>query len=128
MTLFPDVDVSRPGTDGRPAGAKPSADRARTERRSVMIARGQHPTGLGKINPEHKCGECRMRFAHSNGRSTWWKCMMIPPTSGPGTDIRLKWPSCPFFEAGEAMTYAEAKEFDTHRPPIRRIVEERANQ
>ena len=128
MSLFPEVDTSPPGMEGRPAGAKPSADRARTERQRAAIARGYHPLGLGRIDIDHKCGECHFRFQVSNGRRSWWKCILISPTHGPGTDLRLKWPSCPFFQEGNAMTWEEAKEFDAHRPPIRRLAEEKANQ
>lgn len=107
---------------------KLSPDRRRTEQRNAALARGQHPTGLGRIDVEHTCGECRFRFAKAGHAKTYWKCLVLGPTSGPATDVRLSWPACPFYEEGEPMPWDEAKEWSKNRPPIRRLVEEKANQ
>ena len=99
MTQLFAVDVSPLGTEERKAGAKPSADRARTLKRAAMLANGQHPTGFGSIDPAHTCKECAHSIQVGGGRRNYWKCNLRPITGGPGSDIRLSWPACPKFEA-----------------------------
>lgn len=96
-----DVDVSPLGTQDRPAGKKPSADRARTERQKLMLARGQHPTGNGEVNRDHHCGECTHCVMNGYKGHHWYKCEVsrLGTSSSAASDIRISWPSCAKFEA-----------------------------
>lgn len=37
--------------------------------------------------------------AGHGGKRTYYKCMLMPVTNGPGSDIRLSWPACVKWEA-----------------------------
>ena len=126
MSFFPDIDLTPLGAD---AEGNVSPDRRRTIIRNQRLAAGQHPTGLGRVDTAHKCGDCRFRFANGGHARTYWKCLWLGPTHGPATDIRLGWPSCAhFFEEGVVMSWAEAKEWSAHRPPVAHLVAERENR
>ena len=47
------------------------------------------------------CGSCRRAVKVDSGARAYWKCGAIKHrwTNGPGTDIRLKSPSCSLWEA-----------------------------
>jgi hypothetical protein len=79
--------------------SKLSPDRARTERRKLMLERGQHPTGNGEINLEHNCRECIHCIAHGWQR-TYYKCDVsaLGERRSAASDIRLSWPACPEFD------------------------------
>ena len=100
MSLFPDIDTSPLGTEGRKEGAKPSADRARTQRQKLKLANGLHPTGNGAIDTAHTCGECVHCVLRSNGNRHWHKCdaSHLGTSSSAASDIRISWPACPKFE------------------------------
>jgi hypothetical protein len=77
-----------------------SADARRTVRNQAMIDRGIHPVTHYPLAPAGTCGECRFLDGHARNR-TWYKCGLDAPrffSSGPATDIRLKWPACNRFE------------------------------
>ena len=44
------------------------------------------------------CRSCKHKTAHQYNR-TYWKCGLVKPTAGPGTDIRLKSPACAYWIA-----------------------------
>ena len=46
-----------------------------------------------------KCGNCA-NLAYNEMRSgkRFYKCGLVKPTNGPGTDVRLKWSACQFWE------------------------------
>ncbi len=74
-----------------------------TKRRAHMMAVGQHPMGGRLRDPAgESCGSCAHATARNErSESTFWKCGLMRKawTSGPGTDIRLKWPACERWEA-----------------------------
>ncbi len=41
------------------------------------------------------CGTCIHAYRiQGRSKKIWWKCDLVKPTHGPGTDIRLKWEAC----------------------------------
>lgn len=40
------------------------------------------------------CRTCACAVVHRHNAKNYWKCSLVRPTSGPGTDIRLKSPAC----------------------------------
>jgi hypothetical protein len=84
-----------------------SADQRRTARRRDLLARGMHPLAGTPLHPDAprvtepgqpgdgpRCGTCRFL----RKRNEWWKCDLIPFTSGAGTDARRWWPGCTKWE------------------------------
>lgn len=52
--------------------------------------------------PDQTCGTCRYCYYRSRRNPRrYYKCALVAPTSGPGTDIRLKTPACQFWEKQE---------------------------
>jgi hypothetical protein len=104
-TLF---DLPKPLYAIEPAPIGPKDTRSYTRRltirKNAMLAGGKHPATkmpLRHLQPEHSsesfiqsCGTCAHSKRYSNGNRGWWKCELVPVTSGPGTDIRLRWPAC----------------------------------
>lgn len=91
------------GIEPRPLGPKDTRSYTRrlTIRNNAMLAGGKHPATKMPLLPTDRqpydgarCGNCKHAQLHSNGNRAWWKCGLVPVTSGPGTDIRLKWPAC----------------------------------
>ena len=41
-----------------------------------------------------KCGTCAHAYKRGGGVRSYWKCDLVVPTGGPGTDIRLKSLAC----------------------------------
>ena len=79
-----------------------SADAKRTKRNNEAIQAGVHPvTGGGTFPDIGTCGDCAHAVAHTRNR-TWWKCSKFAITHGPGTDIRLKWPACNYYDHDDA--------------------------
>lgn len=73
-----------------------SAAKRRTLRQQSQIGRGIHPaTEMALANNGQTCGTCKHceGFRHG-GKSTYYKCLLMPVTNGPGSDIRLSWPAC----------------------------------
>jgi len=79
-----------------PVVEKPSPGRRLTLRNNQTIANGRHPaTSLRLSRVEGAtCGTC----VYSYKTRKWWKCELVVATSGPGTDIRKKWPGCSKWE------------------------------
>lgn len=92
------VDLTPLGTEDR-SGKKPSPDRARTERRKIMLERGQHPTGNGAIDLNHNCRECAHCIVKGYDRK-YYKCDVSPlgESRSAASDIRLSWPACLKFQ------------------------------
>jgi hypothetical protein len=44
------------------------------------------------------CGSCRNKYRTTGFARTYLKCALVPPTRGPGTDIRAKTPACARWE------------------------------
>lgn len=78
----------------RDPAVKLSVDRRRTLRNESLLARGLHPVSRRALRGEGTCGEC----AHCYRHGRYIKCD-LNSTSGPATDIRLKWPACVSFSA-----------------------------
>ncbi len=72
-----------------------SPDARRTARRNALLDQGVHPVTMQPTRPDlGTCGDCVHNLDHRGGRRTYKKCALVPVTSGPGTDIRSKWPAC----------------------------------
>lgn len=71
--------------------------------RARMVALGRHPTGFSLAGADHPgqghtCGDCaHHRIKQMAGR--YHKCLMIRVTSGPASDIKVRWPACEHWEA-----------------------------
>jgi hypothetical protein len=78
-----------------------SPTRRRTLRQKADIKRGIHPaTKMPLAGNGETCRTCIHSVAHQIKR-TYWKCDLMPVTSGPGSDIRLSWPACTKWEPYE---------------------------
>lgn len=40
------------------------------------------------------CGSCNYAYRRQSGTRAYWKCGLVTPTNGPGTDIRFQSPAC----------------------------------
>ncbi len=79
-------------------GIKPSA--SRKLRAMARIQAGFHPFGFPLKKPaSEKCRGCRFAVRKNGGGQKFWKCEKSKMTSGPATDLRLKWPACILWEA-----------------------------
>ena len=58
-----------------------------------------YPTFPGTGPAGETCRSCKHKVAHQYNR-TYWKCWLVKPTRGPGTDIRLKSPACAYWASG----------------------------
>jgi len=59
----------------------------------------KHPVGGYAARPGtgprgETCKGCACAYQSHGGNRSYWKCSLVVPTSGPGTDIRLKSPAC----------------------------------
>lgn len=78
-----------------PAPEPLSADRKRTIANDRRLAAGIHPATRALLaNNGETCGTCGNLDQEQHNSRSYYKCGLIPSTSGPGTDIRLKWPAC----------------------------------
>lgn len=84
--------------DAGPATPKPgelSDGQRRTLRAEGRLAAGVHPmTRVPLANNGESCGTCANLERHGGGNRSYFKCGLVANTSGPGTDIRMKWPAC----------------------------------
>jgi len=55
------------------------------------------PQGTGPKGETCRTCDHSIRWNH-HGRK-YWKCDLVKRTHGPGTDIRLKWAACRYWEA-----------------------------
>lgn len=63
------------------------------------IACGWHPFGRKLREPRGEtCGTCKHKTSHQPGANIYHKCELRGVTSGPATDLRLKWPACELWE------------------------------
>lgn len=53
------------------------------------------PIGSGPAG--ETCGSCKNAYCFEYAKR-YWKCRLVKPTGGPGTDIRLKWAACARWE------------------------------
>lgn len=75
--------------------AEASTDRRRTIRQRLEIESGRHPaTKMPLADNDETCGSCGHSKSVRPHDKRYWKCGLMPDTSGPGSDIRLKWPAC----------------------------------
>jgi hypothetical protein len=51
-----------------------------------------YPPGTGPTG--ETCKTCEHSYRRQGGSNAYFKCDLVPPTNGPGTDIRLKSPAC----------------------------------
>lgn len=79
-------------------GALTDAERQRLKRRASAQPRGYAaPIGAGPAG--ETCKSCtHARSSSYRSVKTYWKCALVKPTHGPGTDIRLKWAACARWE------------------------------
>ena len=47
------------------------------------------------------CGSCKYAYRSGSPRKVYYKCRLVQPTIGIGTDIRLKWAACSRWEKGD---------------------------
>jgi hypothetical protein len=88
VTLF---DTGPPSEPAEPL----SADRRRTIANNRRLAGGIHPvTRLPLANNGESCGTCSNLNREQHNSRSYFKCGLVLSTSGPGTDIRLRWPAC----------------------------------
>jgi len=81
---------------GNPIADDAPVDVARERRR-----RKDRPKGYARAPGSGPAGEfCRtcMHAKRSPFHNAYWKCGLVKPTRGPGTDIRLKSPACSRWE------------------------------
>lgn len=79
-----------------PAWYTPTKQRATQNRH---VARGKHPMGLELANNGETCGSCRYLLDKQYREKRYKKCELVANTSGPATDIRLKWGACERWES-----------------------------
>lgn len=64
-----------------------------------------HPRGYfrapGTGPADELCRTCKHAYARASNTKNFWKCDLVAPTRGPGTDIRLKSPACSGWQAKE---------------------------
>lgn len=60
----------------------------------VRLNFGAYPYKPGSGPSGETCRTCDNATLHTYHDKRYWKCGLVVPTSGPGTDIRLKTPAC----------------------------------
>ena len=60
--------------------------------------RAGQPKGYAAAPGTGPDGQFCRTCAHAWSRGRYWKCDLVNPTRGPGTDIRLKSPACRFWD------------------------------
>ena len=80
-------------------GHEISVEEAREIERVGKKKRGQtkpngyrFPPGSGPAG--QTCGTCSHAYRTQHGNGLFWKCELVKPTRGSGTDIRKKSPAC----------------------------------
>lgn len=72
-------------------------EQKRGERQQALLDAGRHPLHGGEIRTDGEtCGSCSFLDVHQHGRR-YYKCR-LRKTSGPATDVRLRWPGCKWWE------------------------------
>lgn len=75
---------------------KLSADQRRTIRQRESIASGVHPVSREPLlrDSDETCGSCGHLVEVDWRSKRFFKCYLVTPTHGPGTDLRKWWPAC----------------------------------
>lgn len=60
----------------------------------VRLNHGAYPYRPGSGPAGETCRTCDNATLHQHNDKRYWKCALVVPTSGPGTDIVLKSPAC----------------------------------
>ncbi len=63
-----------------------------------QVARGRHPLGQELGGEATKCGTCEHCWIDPWHSKRYYKCAKVTMTSGPATDVRLKWRGCVLWE------------------------------
>jgi hypothetical protein len=84
-----------------------SADRRRTARQKMLLARGLHPAAPYALHADAahvtepnepgkglRCDSCAHLDAQRHHDRTYIKCEVVGITHGTGTDMRRWWPAC----------------------------------
>lgn len=72
-----------------------SADQRRTRRQRLLIEQGINPaTKRPLAETGETCGSCGHCWRVGWRSKAFFKCGLVDPTHGPGTDIRKWWPAC----------------------------------
>lgn len=64
----------------------------RKGKRKTMPNGNAAPRGSGPAG--ETCGTCRHAYNSGSSSKSYYKCQLVKPTRGIGTDIRLKWAAC----------------------------------
>lgn len=85
----------------RPSKTKPGNGPSAAFKTHRRIENGFHPWGVKlREPPGETCGSCAQSYRITIGSGAgYWKCRLKKATRGPGSDLRLKWPACFFWEA-----------------------------
>jgi hypothetical protein len=95
--MRPDTELDLFGNPVVRSGARTDAERKRERRREY-----ERPKGYAALPGTGPAGEFCRTCKHAYARhwsKNYWKCDLIKPTHGFGTDIRLKSPACRRWEA-----------------------------
>lgn len=60
----------------------------------MRLHNGAYPYRPGTGPAGETCKGCANATSRGHNGRTYWKCALVQPTHGPGTDIRLKTPAC----------------------------------
>lgn len=92
LAEVPRLEFGRTATDRPTKVPRYKAEQAR------RVAMGLHPlTGKPLAGNGKKCQTCaHLRVKQMGGR--YYKCLQVPLTSGPATDVRVRWPACTLYE------------------------------
>lgn len=115
LTLFDAEPYLVPQAAGT-QGEQMSADRHRTVRQALDLAKGIHPLTGGRLHPDAapaedrkaaglRCGTCRFRRPADRWPKCWWPEGSRPLriTHGPATDVRGWWPACRDYQPRESQ-------------------------
>lgn len=78
-----------------------SADAKRTLKRQRILDAGVNPASMKPFADNGEtCGTCAHLQANRRAK-TYYKCGLFLVTGGPGTDLRVSWPACVLWAAGD---------------------------
>jgi len=60
------------------------------------------PSPIGSAQTDETCKTCQHSYKRAGGTKSYWKCGLMKPSHGKGTDIRLRWAACSRWEAKES--------------------------
>jgi len=83
-------------------GDEITIDEAREIVRKLQKRKNPKPKGnaapIGSGPEGETCKSCKHSWSHTTAKR-YWKCALVKPTRGAGTDIRLKWAACSRWES-----------------------------